>query len=152
MEPSKFERAKMGAMMGGAVGLCIGLVFGGVSILRYNPALSYLQNLFPTHHVQYSIDHPLTFATLLHCDDISNGPGSRGYVETLTRTMVSSTATFAFFMAIGSVIRSEEALAIDYASLDQNREKKNIWGQSMRFKTPPVVILQQQQQHQQQQK
>ncbi|KAF9290781.1 subunit of TIM23 translocase complex [Mortierella alpina] len=109
MEPSKFERAKMGAMMGGAVGLCIGLVFGGVSILR-------------------------------------NGPGSRGYVETLTRTMVSSTATFAFFMAIGSVIRSEEALAIDYASLDQNREKKNIWGQPMRFKTPPVVILQQQQQ------
>ncbi|KAF9575492.1 subunit of TIM23 translocase complex [Mortierella alpina] len=114
MEPSKFERAKMGAMMGGAVGLCIGLVFGGVSILR-------------------------------------NGPGSRGYIETLTRTMVSSTATFAFFMAIGSVIRSEEALAIDYASLDQNREKKNIWGQSMRFKTPPVVILQQQQQQQEQQ-
>ncbi|KAG0198510.1 subunit of TIM23 translocase complex [Mortierella sp. GBA30] len=112
MEPSKFERAKVGAMMGGAVGLCIGLVFGGFTILR-------------------------------------NGPGSRGYVDTLARTMVSSTATFAFFMAIGSVIRSEEALTIEYTTLDQNREKKNIWGQQMRFKTPPIVILQQQQ-HQRQ--
>ena len=96
-----------------------------------------------------SVAHLLTSDIRLQCDNISNGPGSRGYVETLTRTMVSSTATFAFFMAIGSVIRSEEAQAIDYASLDQNREKKNIWGQSMRFKTPPVVILQQQQQQKQ---
>ncbi|KAI1306427.1 subunit of TIM23 translocase complex [Mortierella claussenii] len=112
MEPSKFERAKVGAMMGGAVGLCIGLVFGGFSILR-------------------------------------NGPGSRGYVNTLAQTMISSTATFAFFMSIGSVIRSEEAMVIDYASLDQNREKKNIWGGAMRFKTPPVVILQQQRQQEQ---
>ncbi|KAF9180134.1 subunit of TIM23 translocase complex [Haplosporangium sp. Z 767] len=114
MEPSKLERAKVGAMMGGAVGLCIGLVFGGFSLLR-------------------------------------NGPGSRGYVNTLAQTMISSTATFAFFMAIGSVIRSEEALAIDYASLDQNRERrKNIWG-SPAFRTPPVVILQQQQRQQQEQ-
>jgi len=50
--------------------------------------------------------------------------------------MLSSTATFAFFMAIGSVIRSEEAKAIDYTSLDFSNGK--------RFKTPPVVILQQQ--------
>jgi len=34
MEPTKFERAKVGAMMGGAVGLCIGLVFGGISAMR----------------------------------------------------------------------------------------------------------------------
>ncbi|KAG0324156.1 subunit of TIM23 translocase complex [Dissophora globulifera] len=114
MEPSKFERAKVGAMMGGAVGLCIGLVFGGISLLR-------------------------------------NGPGSRGYVNSLAQTMVSTTATFAFFMAIGSVIRSEEAMAIDYASLDQNRDKKNAWGGAMRFKTPPVVILQRYQKEQQQQ-
>ncbi|KAF8939423.1 reactive mitochondrial oxygen species modulator 1-domain-containing protein [Dissophora ornata] len=115
MEPSKFERAKVGAMMGGTVGLCIGLVIGGFSIIR-------------------------------------NGPGSRGYVNTLAQTMLSSTATFAFFMAVGSVIRSEEALAIDYASLDQNRDKKSIWGGDMRFKTPPVVILQQQQQQHHQQR
>ncbi|KAF9579930.1 subunit of TIM23 translocase complex [Lunasporangiospora selenospora] len=107
MEPSKFERAKVGAMMGGTVGLCIGLVFGGVSLLR-------------------------------------NGPGSRGYVNTLAQTMISSTATFAFFMAVGSVIRSEEAKAIDYASLNKNRgNSTSIWGDASHFRTPPVVILQQ---------
>lgn len=64
---------------------------------------------------------------------------------------MSSTAMFAFFMAIGSVIRTEESLAIDYAELDQNKGRKNIWGGAMRFKTPPVVILQQQKEQQQQQ-
>jgi len=66
--------------------------------------------------------------------------------------MVSSTVSFAFFLAIGSVIRSEEAEAIDYASLNQNKDKKSIWGGAMRFKTPPVVILQQQRQQLQQEK
>ncbi|KAI7824682.1 mitochondrial genome maintenance protein [Gamsiella multidivaricata] len=112
MEPSKFERAKVGAMMGGTVGLCIGLVFGGFSLMR-------------------------------------NGPGTRGYVNTLAQTMISSTATFAFFMAIGSVIRSEEAEAIDYVSMNQNRHK-SIWGGTMRFTAPPIVILQQQKEQQQQ--
>ncbi|KAF9439112.1 subunit of TIM23 translocase complex [Entomortierella beljakovae] len=112
MEPSKFERAKVGAMMGGTVGLCIGLVIGGFSVLR-------------------------------------NGPGSRGYVGTLAQTMITTTATFAFFMSIGSVIRSEEAMAIDYESLNQNKEKKNVWGGHMQFRTPPVVILQQQRQQKQ---
>ncbi|KAF9923686.1 subunit of TIM23 translocase complex [Linnemannia zychae] len=114
MEPSRLERAKYGAVMGGAVGLCVGLLYGGLSALR-------------------------------------NGPGSRGYVNNLAQTMLSSTAMFAFFMAIGSVIRTEEAMAIDYASLDQNRDKKTIWGGSMRFKTPPIVILQQHRQQEQQQ-
>ncbi|KAG0271611.1 subunit of TIM23 translocase complex [Linnemannia exigua] len=113
MEPSRWERAKYGAAMGGAVGLCIGLVFGGLSAMR-------------------------------------NGPGSRGYVNNLAQTMMSSTAMFAFFMAIGSVIRTEEAMAIDYASLDQNKDRKTLWGGAMRFKTPPVVILQQHRQQQQQ--
>ncbi|KAG0303654.1 subunit of TIM23 translocase complex [Linnemannia gamsii] len=114
MEPSRWERAKYGAAMGGAVGLCIGFVFGGLSAMR-------------------------------------NGPGRNGYVNNLAQTMMSSTAMFAFFMAIGSVIRTEESLAIDYAELDQNKGRKNIWGGAMRFKTPPVVILQQHKQQQQEQ-
>ncbi|KAI9145027.1 reactive mitochondrial oxygen species modulator 1-domain-containing protein [Paraphysoderma sedebokerense] len=70
-EPTVFQKLKMGAMMGGTVGLCIGLVFGTVSVLRY-------------------------------------GPGPNGYVRTLGQYMGSSAASFAFFMAIGTVIRTEE--------------------------------------------
>ncbi|ORX54366.1 hypothetical protein DM01DRAFT_1321639 [Hesseltinella vesiculosa] len=35
MEPSTAQKMKMGALMGGTVGLCVGFVFGGISILRY---------------------------------------------------------------------------------------------------------------------
>ncbi|KAH8549185.1 reactive mitochondrial oxygen species modulator 1-domain-containing protein [Umbelopsis sp. PMI_123] len=35
MEPTTFDKMKMGAMMGGTVGLCVGLVFGTINILRY---------------------------------------------------------------------------------------------------------------------
>lgn len=35
MEPSTFEKMKMGAAMGGTVGLCIGFVFGSISLMRF---------------------------------------------------------------------------------------------------------------------
>ncbi|KAI9475873.1 MAG: reactive mitochondrial oxygen species modulator 1-domain-containing protein [Benjaminiella poitrasii] len=35
MEPSTFDKMRMGAMMGGTVGLCIGFVFGTVSLIRF---------------------------------------------------------------------------------------------------------------------
>lgn len=37
MEPSAFEKMKMGAAMGGTVGLCIGFVFGTISLIRFGP-------------------------------------------------------------------------------------------------------------------
>ncbi|EGS23717.1 uncharacterized protein CTHT_0004160 [Thermochaetoides thermophila DSM 1495] len=35
--PSTFDKLKMGAMMGGTVGLIIGFIFGTVNIFRYGP-------------------------------------------------------------------------------------------------------------------
>ncbi|KAG1465898.1 hypothetical protein G6F46_001619 [Rhizopus delemar] len=37
MEPSAFDKMKMGAAMGGTVGLCIGFVFGSISLIRFGP-------------------------------------------------------------------------------------------------------------------
>ncbi|WFD31155.1 subunit of TIM23 translocase complex [Malassezia sp. CBS 17886] len=41
------------------------------------------------------------------------GPGPRGTLATLSQFMLSSGATFGFFMAIGSVIRTESRIGND---------------------------------------
>ncbi|KAF9015421.1 reactive mitochondrial oxygen species modulator 1-domain-containing protein [Cyathus striatus] len=68
--PSVWQKLKMGAVMGGGVGLTIGFIFGSWSIIR-------------------------------------GGAGPRGFLATLSQYMLSSAATFSFFLAIGSVIRSD---------------------------------------------
>jgi len=68
--PTVWQKLKMGAAMGAGVGLTIGFIFGGFSILR-------------------------------------GGAGPRGVLPTLSQYMLSSAATFSFFLAIGSVIRND---------------------------------------------
>ncbi|PCH33269.1 hypothetical protein WOLCODRAFT_63062 [Wolfiporia cocos MD-104 SS10] len=71
--PTVWQKCKMGAAMGAGVGLTIGFIFGGYSILR-------------------------------------GGAGPRGVLPTLSQYMLSSAATFSFFLAIGSVIRNDADL------------------------------------------
>ncbi|CAO3611629.1 unnamed protein product [Mucor fragilis] len=75
MEPSTFEKMKMGAAMGGTVGLCIGFVFGSISLMRF-------------------------------------GSGNKSPISMLSQYMIGSAASFGFFMSIGSVVRSENRLAM----------------------------------------
>jgi hypothetical protein len=72
----------MGAVMGGGVGLTIGFIFGTWSIIRYVNS-------------SYKILASLTL--------IRGGAGPRGFMATLSQYMLSSAATFSFFLAIGSV-------------------------------------------------
>lgn len=70
--------------MGGGVGLTIGFIFGSWSILRCASFMS---------HVGGSPYAPET----------RQGAGPRGFLATLSQYMLSSAATFSFFLAIGSV-------------------------------------------------
>lgn len=77
----------MGALMGGGVGLTIGFIFGSWSIIRF---------------VKFSMDVPRQNG---FTNDFSRrgGAGPRGALSTLSQYMLSSAATFSFFLAIGSV-------------------------------------------------
>jgi len=74
----------MGALMGGGVGLTIGFIFGSWSIIRYVNAMILKDPSSPPFSGR-------------------GGAGPRGFMATLSQYMLSSAATFSFFLAIGSV-------------------------------------------------
>ncbi|KAJ7785764.1 hypothetical protein B0H16DRAFT_1295710 [Mycena metata] len=78
----------MGALMGGGVGLTIGFLFGSWSIMQ-------CVRCPPTRTLVCSTRH---------------GAGPRGVLSTLSKTMLSSAATFGFFLSIGSVIRNDSPI------------------------------------------
>ena len=71
--------------MGGGVGLTIGFIFGSYSIIR----------------CAYYLPRHLRRRT--HASLSRGGAGPRGFLATLSQYMLSSAATFSFFLAIGSV-------------------------------------------------
>lgn len=76
-------------MMGAGVGLTIGFIFGSYSILRY--ALC------------FNLPNAATQCSLFILGTHRQGAGPRGLLATLSQYMLSSAATFSFFLAIGSV-------------------------------------------------
>ncbi|KAI8642865.1 hypothetical protein BD408DRAFT_386436 [Parasitella parasitica] len=96
MEPSSFEKMKMGAAMGGTVGLCIGFVFGGISLMRF-------------------------------------GAGNKSPISMLSQYMIGSAASFGFFMAIGSVVRSENRLPAPNTNLPINVNQRRILDNKIKY-------------------
>ena len=82
----------MGALMGGGVGLTIGFIFGSYSIMRYATLPTPLHPLISAVH-----------RTHASAQQKRGGAGPRGFLATLSQYMLSSAATFSFFLAIGSV-------------------------------------------------
>ncbi|KAJ4985292.1 hypothetical protein SVAN01_09237 [Stagonosporopsis vannaccii] len=119
--PSTLDKLKMGGMMGGSVGLIIGFIFGAHIISK---PLGKLRLTAPgfTNIVRF-------------------GPGPNGMLRTLGQYMAGSAATFGFFMAIGTTIRTDSSpiitqafgsinsrptiLSRQYQSLKATRAKEN---------------------------
>jgi hypothetical protein len=98
--------------MGATVGLTIGFIFGSYSILRYV-------------HTSVTV---VSFDTNIY--DLfcwSGGAGPRGSLATLSQYMLSSAATFSFFLAIGSV---RSFISFPFQSSNHEWSTGNSYGRS----------------------
>ncbi|TPX11116.1 uncharacterized protein E0L32_007977 [Thyridium curvatum] len=85
--PSNADKLKMGAMMGGTVGVIIGFIFGTVNIFRYGAGPNGIMRTLG----QYMAASGATFGLL------------------------TSLPHYSFFMSIGSVIRSDASPIVQEA-------------------------------------
>ncbi|KRX95703.1 T-complex protein 1 subunit alpha, partial [Trichinella pseudospiralis] len=82
--PNCFDQIKVGLVMGGAVGAAVGVIFGGVSALRYE--------------METGKNHWLTKV-------LTMGLRGRELLRQLGKVMATSSGSFGLFMAVGSALR-----------------------------------------------
>ncbi|CAC9885637.1 unnamed protein product [Aureobasidium pullulans] len=85
--PSTFDKLKMGAMMGGSVGLIIGFIFGATNIIRFGPGPNGMLRTLG----QYMAGSAATF----------------GYASLNRYLPTHAETVLRFFMSIGTTIRTE---------------------------------------------
>jgi len=79
--PSLFDKLKMGAMMGGSVGLIIGFIFGGVNIVRFGAGPNGLMRTLG----QYMIGSAATFGFFMSIGSAIRTEGSPIATEAFAR-------------------------------------------------------------------
>lgn len=76
----------MGALMGGSVGACIGLLFGSMAVMRYLCELFGGMLKFKRRH----------------------GHGGAGFVPVVGKMVMQSAGSFGLFMGIGGLVRCDD--------------------------------------------
>ncbi|CDH53021.1 predicted protein [Lichtheimia corymbifera JMRC:FSU:9682] len=71
MEPSNVEKMKMGAMMGGTVGLCVGFVFGTINLIRFGSGTKGPINMLS----QYMIGSAASFGFFMSIGSVIRSEG-----------------------------------------------------------------------------